>query len=87
MSLLPVAVWAPLAGLWNLAPAIFLLSFLVVLHELGHFLVAKRLGVPVDRFSLSFGPRVVGLRCAQGRKSGACHRLPVRPPWPCPKHP
>jgi len=62
MSLLPVAAWAPLAGLWNLAPAIFLLSFLVVLHELGHFLVAKRLGVPVDRFSLGFGPRVVGLR-------------------------
>jgi regulator of sigma E protease len=62
MPLMPVAVWAPLAGVLNVAPAIFLLSFLVVLHELGHFLVAKRLGVPVDRFSLGFGPRVVGLR-------------------------
>lgn len=64
IALLPVASWAASLGnfLAGLAPAIFLLSFLVVLHELGHLLVAKRLRVPVDRFSVGFGPRLFGVK-------------------------
>jgi regulator of sigma E protease len=31
-------------------------SALVIIHELGHFLVARRLGVRVERFSVGFGP-------------------------------
>ncbi len=44
------------------SPVITLLAFavalgvLVFVHELGHFLVAKRLGVKVLRFSIGFGP-------------------------------
>ncbi len=37
-----------------------LLGVLVFVHELGHFLVAKALGVKVLRFSIGFGPRIVG---------------------------
>jgi regulator of sigma E protease len=37
-----------------------LLGVLVTVHELGHFLVAKACGVKVLRFSLGFGPRVLG---------------------------
>lgn len=33
---------------------------LIFVHELGHFLVAKALGVKVLKFSLGFGPRLVG---------------------------
>jgi regulator of sigma E protease len=46
------------------SPIITLLAFavalgvLVFVHELGHFLVAKRLGVKVLRFSIGFGPLV-----------------------------
>jgi len=29
-------------------------------HELGHFLVAKRVGIRVETFSLGFGPRLLG---------------------------
>src|SRR4051794_26133732 len=36
------------------------LGVLVFVHELGHFLVAKWLNVKVLRFSLGFGPRVIG---------------------------
>lgn len=36
--------------------AIFVLGLLVLLHELGHFLAAKRCGVRVLRFSIGFGP-------------------------------
>ena len=34
------------------------LGVLVFVHELGHFLTAKRLGVKVERFSIGFGPIV-----------------------------
>jgi regulator of sigma E protease len=37
-------------------PGVLLLGILVFLHELGHFLVAKFLHVPVYKFSLGFGP-------------------------------
>ncbi|GMR04903.1 MAG: RIP metalloprotease RseP [Thermodesulfobacteriota bacterium] len=43
-----------------------LISFLIVLgllifiHELGHFAVAKLAGVGVEKFSLGFGPKIIG---------------------------
>jgi regulator of sigma E protease len=46
----------------TLGPGILLLSFLVVFHEFGHFIVAKRLNVPVNRFSIGFGPRLFGIK-------------------------
>lgn len=36
------------------------LGVLIFVHELGHFLVAKLTGVGVEKFSLGFGPRIVG---------------------------
>lgn len=36
---------------------IIILSVLVVVHELGHFLVARRFGIRVDEFGLGFPPR------------------------------
>ena len=35
---------------------------LIVLHELGHFTVAKAVGMRVERFSLFFPPTIVGMR-------------------------
>jgi regulator of sigma E protease len=42
--------------------AIVALGALIFIHELGHFLVAKAVGVGVERFSLGFGPRLWSLR-------------------------
>jgi regulator of sigma E protease len=36
---------------------LFILSVLVIAHELGHFLVAKKFGVRVDEFGLGYPPR------------------------------
>ncbi len=41
---------------------IIVLGVLVFVHELGHFLVAKALGVGVDRFSIGFPPKMFGFR-------------------------
>ena len=38
----------------------FVLSVLVVVHELGHFTVAKLGGIGVERFSIGYPPRLVG---------------------------
>lgn len=35
---------------------------LILVHELGHFLVAKWLGIGVERFSIGFGPKIAGFR-------------------------
>lgn len=35
-----------------------ILSILIIVHEFGHFITAKRLGVRVEEFSLGFGPRL-----------------------------
>lgn len=40
--------------------ALILFGILVFVHELGHFLFAKALGVKVLKFSLGFGPKLVG---------------------------
>lgn len=39
---------------------IVVLGVLIFFHELGHFLVARLFGVGVERFSLGFGPKLVG---------------------------
>ncbi len=44
----------------NLYAFIIVLGVLVFVHELGHFLIAKFFGVGVEKFSLGFGPRLVG---------------------------
>jgi regulator of sigma E protease len=41
---------------------LFVLGVLVFVHELGHFLAARRLGVRVLTFSLGFGPKIAKVR-------------------------
>lgn len=49
----------PGAGFWG--PVVLLVG-LIFCHELGHFLVAKWMGMPVEVFSLGFGRRIWGFR-------------------------
>ena len=41
---------------------VFVLGILVFVHELGHFLAARRIGVRVLTFSLGFGPKLLSFR-------------------------
>jgi len=40
--------------------AVFLFGLLIFFHEFGHFILAKLLGVRILKFSLGFGPRLIG---------------------------
>lgn len=42
----------------NAFKIIFLLGFLILIHEGGHFLAAKFFKVKVEKFSIGFGPRI-----------------------------
>jgi len=44
----------------NIFAFIIVLGVLIFFHEFGHFLVARLFGVGVEKFSLGFGPRLIG---------------------------
>jgi len=47
---------------WPILQFIIGLGLMVFVHELGHFLAAKWVGIRVERFALGFGPRVLGVK-------------------------
>ena len=51
----------------SILTAILVLSLLVLVHELGHFAAARRLGVGVIKFSIGIGPARLGLRARRDR--------------------
>ncbi len=44
--------------LWNFASFVIALSILVAVHEFGHFWVARKCGVKVEKFSIGFGKSI-----------------------------
>lgn len=46
--------------LLTIAATIVCLGVLIFVHELGHFLAAKSVDIEVSRFSIGFGPKIVG---------------------------
>ena len=49
-----------------IATGIILFILLIVLHEYGHFLVAKRNGVEVEEFGIGFPPKIWGKKLGKG---------------------
>ncbi len=54
--------------------ALFALGFSIFIHELGHFIAAKKRGLIADRFSIGFGPRLFGWH-----RNGTDFRLSLLP--------
>lgn len=49
--------------------ALVVLGFLIFVHELGHFVAAKLSGMPVDEFSMGFGPAIFSKQWGETRYS------------------
>ncbi|MDQ6767316.1 MAG: M50 family metallopeptidase [Candidatus Eremiobacteraeota bacterium] len=60
--LISVTIASILAVAGKIAIFLALLSLLVVFHEFGHFVFAKRAGVTVTDFAVGFGPSLVAVR-------------------------
>jgi len=48
--------------------AIIILSILVIIHEYGHFLLARKNGIFVKEFSVGFGPRIISKEAKSGTR-------------------
>lgn len=44
---------------------LFILAFSITIHEFGHFIIAKLVGIPVEKFSLGFGPPIVRIQIGE----------------------
>ena len=49
-------------------------SVMIIIHELGHFLVARKVGIRVEIFSIGFGPALFSVK-----KSGTEYRICALP--------
>ncbi|HML92229.1 RIP metalloprotease RseP [Methyloceanibacter sp.] len=66
-------IFTSLAGfggsfLGYLIPFLFVLTVVVFVHEMGHFLVARWCGVGVKAFSIGFGPEIFGFNDRHGTR-------------------
>ncbi len=62
MDLLAASLAETFDLLWYIAMFIMGLGAVVFFHELGHFMVAKWVGIRVEVFSIGMGPRILGYR-------------------------
>ncbi|PYQ38089.1 MAG: hypothetical protein DMG99_19745 [Acidobacteria bacterium] len=46
----------------SVVSVVAVLGFMILIHEFGHYAVAKWLGVRVEQFAIGFGKRLVGFR-------------------------
>lgn len=51
--------------IFNILLIIFSIVALIVIHEFGHFIVAKKLGVRVDEFGIGYPPRLLGKKIGE----------------------
>ncbi len=63
-------------GFEKVVTFLVMLSVLIVLHELGHFVLARRNGVRVNEFAVGFGPRLLAWT---SRRSGTVYTLRALP--------
>jgi regulator of sigma E protease len=66
-----------LIGFEKVATFLVMLSILIVLHELGHFVLARGSGVRVNEFSVGFGPRLIGWTSPRSGTQYSLRALPI----------
>lgn len=59
----------------NLALAILAFNIIVIVHELGHFLTARKMGIKVLEFSLFVGPRIFSIK--RGETTYSLRLIPI----------
>ncbi|MFZ5644839.1 MAG: site-2 protease family protein [Bacillota bacterium] len=58
----------------NYTIALLLIGLAILIHELGHFIAARRANIPIRIFSVGFGPRILGFT-----RGGTEYRLSLIP--------
>jgi regulator of sigma E protease len=66
-----------LASIGKVITFLVMLSILVVLHEFGHFIVARRNGVRVNEFAVGMGPKLAGWTSPRSGTLYTLRALPI----------
>lgn len=61
-----------LATLWSVVAVGLTFGLVIFLHEFGHFIVARKLGVRVEKFAFGFGPELIGVTDSTGTRFSIC---------------
>jgi regulator of sigma E protease len=56
----------------TLVPFLFVLTVVVFVHEMGHYLVGRACGIGVNAFSIGFGPELIGFNDRRGTRWKLC---------------
>ena len=64
-----LALWN---NIWPYLVAVLLFLVLIIIHEFGHFIAAKLLGVRVNEFAVGFGPKLFSKQIGE-TKYAFCH--------------
>ena len=70
-----ITILAILNNIWPYAIAVILFLILIIIHEFGHFIAAKLLGVRVNEFAVGFGPKL--LKWGKGETKYAINLVPL----------
>lgn len=65
-----MSIFAGIFGLFTgeIVPFILILSLLVFVHEMGHYLVGRWSGIGISVFSIGFGPEIIGRTDSHGTR-------------------
>ena len=50
---------------YDVVAFLIVISIIVLIHEFGHFIIATKMGVKVEKFSLGFGPKIFGKKIGE----------------------
>jgi regulator of sigma E protease len=62
------------SGAYMIGSMVLVLGVMILVHEWGHYIAAKLLGVRVETFAIGFGPRLVGFK-----RNGTDYRISLLP--------
>ena len=68
------ALFNQFESFWALMALLIGFGFLIFVHELGHYMVAKWVGIKVTQFAIGFGPSVVSWRQGIGFRRGSTEK-------------
>lgn len=66
-----------IVGIGKVVTFLVMLSILIVLHELGHFVLARRNGVRVNEFAVGFGPKIAAWTSPASGTQYSLRALPI----------
>ena len=77
IAIVVILVFFPNTVVWNIVVLLLMLSFLIFVHEFGHFIIGRLCGVHVYEFALGMGPRLLFFKRKNDPTEYSLRALPI----------